>query len=748
MGCTQSKIENEELVARCKDRKQLMKSAVTSRNAFAAAHSAYTMALKNTGAALSDYAQGEVHDLHLASTVLPSSSSAPAGQTAFPSSSAAVAIGTGASVVHAPQDNLPPPPPPPDHLTTVAPLQRAASMPGLPISSVRRNKSAHDSEIIEEDDTEATVDDSEVDAVDDSSAAPATPPAPPAPPAPPKPSETKPPPQHPAPDENWDIFGFFKTENIPAPSLGQPEESMLNKEAEKFAQTESSPAAAIKDPTPPVPATVIPEKIVAEPPPTQQQKLVRKQRQSGGSSHHHRTGSSGGGSESKRGKMVPAVPHSVSFLQILKELDDHFLKAYESAKEVSKMLEATRLHYHSNFADNRGHIDHSEKVLKVITWNRSIKGIRSEADANDDLDDEKWETHATVLDKMLAWEKKLYDEVKAGELMKFEYQRKLYLLNKQKKRGVESESLEKLKASVSQLHTRYIVDMQSMDSTVSEINSLRDQKLYPRLVELVDGMCTMWEAMHVHHSNQQKLVVGLRACEIALAPRETSEQHHETTIQLWQIVREWHSQFQNFITHQKEYIKALNSWLKFNLIPIESSLKEKVSSSPGQVKPPIQNLLQAWHDQLQKLPDGFAKSAIYSFSEVINTIVIHQEDELKLKEKCEETRKEFFRKKRNFEDWHRKYIEKRAGQASSEEANQKELLEERKFAVESVEIRLKSEEETYQRTCKEVREKSVGSLRNKLPELFNAMSNFSLACSEMYKQLQIITQSEKPVAAA
>ncbi|PKU70247.1 hypothetical protein MA16_Dca011093 [Dendrobium catenatum] len=543
MGCTQSKIENEELVARCKDRKQLMKSAVTSRNAFAAAHSAYTMALKNTGAALSDYAQGEVHDLHLASTVLPSSSSAPAGQTAFPSSSAAVAIGTGASVVHPPQDNLPPPPPPPDHLTTVSPLQRAASMPGLPISSVRRSKSAQDSEIIEEDDTEATVDDSEVDTVDDSSGAPATPPAPP---APPKPSETKPPLQHPAPDENWDFFGIFKTENIPAPSLGQPEESMLNKEAENFAQTESSTAAAIKDPTAPVPATVIPEKIVAEPPQTQQQKIVRKPRQSGSSSHHHRTGSSGGGSESKRGKMVPAVPHSFSFLQILNELDDHFLKAYESAKEASKMLEATRLHYHSNFADNRG--------------------IRSEADANDDLDDEKWETHATVLDKMLAWEKKLYDEVKevsysrgatfpicsssafspdsmkiepaklrfflileaakeneaaaiclfesvvnsickdafifmiedgekcllllwreAGELMKFEYQRKLYFLNKQKKRGVESESLEKLKASVSQLHTRYIVDMQSMDSTVLEINSLRDQKLYPRLVELVDG---------------------------------------------------------------------------------------------------------------------------------------------------------------------------------------------------------------------------------------------------------------------
>ena len=71
--------------------------------------------------------------------------------------------------------------------------------------------------------------------------------------------------------------------------------------------------------------------------------------------------------------------------------------------------------------------------------------------------------------------------------MKFDYQRKVNALNKQKKRSTNSESLEKLKATVSHLHTRYIVDMQSMDSTVSEINRLRDEQLYPKLVQLVDG---------------------------------------------------------------------------------------------------------------------------------------------------------------------------------------------------------------------------------------------------------------------
>lgn len=71
--------------------------------------------------------------------------------------------------------------------------------------------------------------------------------------------------------------------------------------------------------------------------------------------------------------------------------------------------------------------------------------------------------------------------------MKLEYQRKVSLLNKQKKRGVSPESLEKTKAAVSHLHTRYIVDMQSMDSTASEINHIRDEQLYPKLVFLVDG---------------------------------------------------------------------------------------------------------------------------------------------------------------------------------------------------------------------------------------------------------------------
>jgi hypothetical protein len=59
MGCYQSKIENDEAISRCKDRHYFMKQAVSARNYFAAAYSSYGASLKNAGAALIDFAQGE-----------------------------------------------------------------------------------------------------------------------------------------------------------------------------------------------------------------------------------------------------------------------------------------------------------------------------------------------------------------------------------------------------------------------------------------------------------------------------------------------------------------------------------------------------------------------------------------------------------------------------------------------------------------------------------------------------------------
>ncbi|KAJ6963477.1 hypothetical protein NC652_001946 [Populus alba x Populus x berolinensis] len=683
MGCNQSKIENEEAVSRCKDRRHFMKEAVSNRNAFAAAHSSYAMSLKNTGAALNDYAQGEIHPL---------------------SSSAA----TAAPPPPPPSSVLPPPPPNNMDFQT---LQRSTSMPEMKIQKPEMNKPVET--IHEEEEMEYKAHDNERLVRKRSSTGSNR-----------GSSVQENHHQQQQSQDYWDDF-FPPMDSFPGSSLVGPpemeEEVRINKE-----QVQRKVYEKKVDPPPMVVEEKM-EKAMEVPVPVPEMSVGRKM---------------GGGEGGRR------VVKGMNFMQIFVDLDDHFLKASESAHEVSKLLEATRLHYHSNFADNRGHIDHSARVMRVITWNRSFRGVPDLDGGKDDFDIEEHETHATVLDKMLAWEKKLFDEVKAGELMKYEYQRKVNSLNKQKKRGTNTESLEKLKAAVSHLHTRYIVDMQSMDSTVSEINQLRDEQLYPKLVELVDEMATMWDTMRSHHEVQSKIVNALRALDISQSPKETSEHHHDRTFQLLVVVQGWQSQFCKLIDNQKGYIRALNSWLKLNLIPIESSLKEKVSSPPRVQNPPIQSLLIAWHDFLDKLPDEVARTAINNFASVIHTILQHQEEEMKLKEKCEETRKELFQKTRKFEDWYHKYMQQKMpaefDPELTEDKSDNDAIADRQFAVDAVKKRLEEEEEAYKKQRLQVREKSLASLRIRLPELFRAMLDIAQACSEMYRKLRYISQGRNP----
>ncbi|KAK8474497.1 hypothetical protein V6N13_063261 [Hibiscus sabdariffa] len=740
MGCSQSTIENEEAVTRCKERKHFMKEAVVWRNAFAAAHSAYAMSLKNTGAALSDYAHGEVQNPNPPSHHVPSYVGPPPPQPP-------------------PVDKLLPPPPPPSSLSgdPGVPIQRSASMPiQMPLKGKQRETST--STIIEDEEEEEEEDavgslvrrrsrnyrgsgsgrrsrrelrDEEEEEVEEivtsttvhTSAMQSQPP------------------------QDSPYYYFFPTaDNVPGPSLGVVEEMRVEDSREAGREVfEETPRRVEEEEV--VEENMREEEVVMEkgqkttvevemplPMPAVVVKGTKKAVKVG----------AGSTVEKRMGK------GSFNLLQVFTELDDHFLKASDSAQEVSKMLEATRLHYHSNFADNRGHIDHSARVMRVITWNRSFRGLNLDnADnANDDFDSEENETHATVLDKMLAWEKKLYDEVKAGELMKFEYQRKVATLNKLKKRGTNSEALEKAKAAVSHLHTRYIVDMQSMDSTVSEINRLRDEQLYPKLVLLVDRMATMWETMRVQHEGQSRIVAILRDnLDLSQSPKETSEHHHERTIQLLAIVQDWHMQFCKLIDNQKEYIKALNNWLRLNLIPIESSLKEKVSSPPRVETPPIQRLILAWLDKLEKLPDEVARSAINNFAHVIDTIMQHQLEEMKLKEKCEESQKELAKKRRQFEDWYHKYMQRRTPEeldTTRTEDNPHDAVTERKRMVEAVEKRLEEEQEAHRRLCIQVREKSLVSLKTRLPELFRAMTGIAIACSKMYGELRAISSSRNP----
>ncbi|KAL5072675.1 hypothetical protein RYX36_011659 [Vicia faba] len=346
-------------------------------------------------------------------------------------------------------------------------------------------------------------------------------------------------------------------------------------------------------------------------------------------------------------------------------------------------------------------------------------------EVKDDFDSEKHETLATVLDKLLAWEKKLYNQVKAAELTKSEYQRKVATINKLEKIGKNIEMLEKEKAAL-------IIGLK-----ISEINLLRDQQLYQKLEQLVDGMATMWGTLHYHHKKQLIIMRLVKSLDSQF-PTETSEHHHDRTYQLLNVMQELESQFEKLINNQKGFIKALYSWLKLNLTLIENDIKEKISS------PAIQILLHAWNDHLEKLSIDLAWKGISHFVAVIDSLCQQQEEELVLKTKCEEMQKELARKSRRVDQWECKYKKKKrldefdTNREQGDDSNEPdEVVKEKRVLIE-LEKRLDEEKVSFERQCLHVRQKSLVCLKNNLAELFRAMTDFSLECSKMYSELKIV----------
>ncbi|KAJ3669347.1 hypothetical protein LUZ60_011297 [Juncus effusus] len=674
MGCGQSKIEQVETVARCKDRKRFMREVVMGRSALATAHSAYAISLKNIGAALSDYAQGECVISETHRPVKQNMSKINMDQ---------------------PADKILPPPVPDSQ--TVSPLLRSSSVPLVAVPK-DKGKAPMDASMREEEEDGDEVE--EMPALIHS-------------------RRTRRPVQPPVPTPPMHEFnGIESTEeywfpgSVPPPTLGTGNESYEYKP-----ENELPPPPSPSPPPPPPP-----------PPPL---KYLRKW-------------------EGRKAKMLamPPPPPSVSLLQLLNQLDDYFLRASDSAHVVSKNLEVVRMHYHSNFADNKGYIDHSARVMRVITWNQSISDGE---ESNEDLEkDEKWETLATILDKIFTWERKLYDEIKEAEIMKMAYFEKLDVLNKKKKRGAGPGSLEQAKTVASHLHTKYVVATQTVESTLNEIDRLRDSQLYPKLDNLVEEMEKMWEVMYQQHHKQLETIMELKSYEITSTSEETTDQHHDRTVQLFEMTREWHKQFHRLTSHQKEFVGALTSWLTLNLVKIDTSLEEKDESEAPRQRDealPIERLLKAWNDWFEKLQDEMTLSAISTFSEVIRTIIMLQEEELKLKISCDNIKKELEKKRRKFEDWQHKYLKKRYSLPESStgpsDPLQDPLMEERRGAVEALEKRWREEKESHEKQCKQVREKTIVSLRSSLPVLFRTLMEFSLASFAMYKELFAVTREEE-----
>ncbi|XP_019086181.1 PREDICTED: uncharacterized protein LOC104716266 [Camelina sativa] len=329
------------------------------------------------------------------------------------------------------------------------------------------------------------------------------------------------------------------------------------------------------------------------------------------------------------------------FVSSMKDIEHKFFRASESGKEVSRMLEANKIRV--RFADMTGKGNSiaflaalkraccrgkssspvsqeplSHQVSKVIVWKRTLSSRSSTSrhpliqTSKEDHDDESGSdfieefcmisgSHSSSLDRLYAWERKLYDEVKASEVIRKEYDRKCEQLRNQFAKDHSAKSMDKTRAAAKDLHSRIRVAIQAVDSISKRIERIRDEELQPQLLEFLQGLIRMWKAMlECHHS--QYITISL-AYHCRNSSKTTVSENLLKRRILSELIEETECfglSFVYLVNSMVSYVEALNGWLhNCVMLPQERSLRNRRPWSPRRVlAPPIFVLMVSYVEAL------------------------------------------------------------------------------------------------------------------------------------------------------
>ncbi|KAL7605984.1 hypothetical protein Lser_V15G19486 [Lactuca serriola] len=415
-------------------------------------------------------------------------------------------------------------------------------------------------------------------------------------------------------------------------------------------------------------------------------------------------------------------------LDALKDVEDHFLKAYESGVEFSKMLEFSNVgpldHLHSK--------ESSEKFIPSIAWHKSAitrspscrsllssssrssstwTGINSSSDIFEETGGMESGSHLSTLGRLYAWEKKLYDEVKAGSEIKKHYDRKSSQLsgeNGSNKHGIEDQ--------VNDLYSRMLVSIKICNSISKRIEKVRDDELQPQLIELLHGLTKTWKSMLESHKMQSRTMFEVKSFPTAGFTNDRSR--HLATLQLEAEIQNWQSTFSSYIASIKAYIESLTEWSNRTLTAVPEP------ATP----PPVFTISRDWLIVTKNLPDKAVTYAMKRFSKDLRALWAQQGFEQQQQQKVERLVVEMEKRVVGFEREERNIINLKPLNVK----NKVDVLAEKKDKLDSFRKMVETEKAKHKDCVEETKRVILVGFQTGFSSVFDSLTEFCEICVRKY----------------
>ncbi|CAL9071307.1 unnamed protein product [Musa textilis] len=490
--------------------------------------------------------------------------------------------------------------------------------------------------------------------------------------------------------------------------------------------------------------------------------------------------SSGGGGEEKGLAVAEMQGSGRELLQALRDVEDHFIRAHDSGKEVSRMLEANMVHLQSGLEEIKGDSflssstsgashcmtnlfativdsENSSKMIQAIAWHRSPSSLsssywshlasssssttwsESKSDLFDDYGGMESGSHSQTLGRLYAWEKKLYEEVKAGDQIRQAYEKKCLQLRNQNAKGVESRSVDKTRAAVRDLYSRIWVALRAVESIAERIQKLRDEELQPQIIELLQGLMGSWKVMLESHEAQKQIMfeVTLFTCPYG---KYSNDSQLLATLTLVAELHHWRRYFRGYVSAQKAYVEALDGWLSKFILPDMEFYSRTRSSLPHMASgPPLVVVCHQWSTSLGKLRDGAVTYSMRSFARTVRFLSVKQAEEQQQKKKVDALAKELERRVLAFQKAEDKVLDLKLSE------NEPEHLAGKKEMLDMLRKKLETEKEKHRDCMRATQEVTLNGFKIGLAGAFESLTEFAKDSLKLYDEL--LSRNEKATAA-
>ncbi|XP_024972942.1 nitrate regulatory gene2 protein-like [Cynara cardunculus var. scolymus] len=417
-------------------------------------------------------------------------------------------------------------------------------------------------------------------------------------------------------------------------------------------------------------------------------------------------------------------------VEIIKELDEYFLQAADSGGKLSALLEVPACTFPGQRSSGKIH-EYGKNLSPLFgSWSSTSKmNMLGKLGCDEMVGDPVvggggGGSHCSTVERLYAWEKKLCQEVKNVESLKIEHGKRVEQLRKMEVKRADYMKTEKAKKEVEKLESRMMVSSQAIESTSHEIVKLREEELYPQLVELVKGLMIMWRSLYESHQVQMHIVQQLKYLHLVPSTDPTSEIHRQAVLQLEVEVQQWHISFCNLIKSQRDYVQSLTGWLRLSLFQFG-----KTSLSQTKQDSAIYTLCEEWHLVVDNAPDKVASEGIKALLTAIHAIVVQQAEEQKQKKRSESAFKELEKKMVEL-----RALERKFGPFSGSSSG-RDPVREKRGKVESLRAKTEEERGKFEKSIGVTRAMTLSNLQIGLPHVFQAVTGFANVCTHGFESV-------------